>query len=264
MPNVRQRLRDALPAPWRVRIGASMTTGADGDDAARTLAVALVASIACHALLLAEWRWNSLPSSLQPNLFYGMGSIAAGQDASLRVELVSARDSDVTAEARPPAAASGTANDIAATPAPVAPVRKRPSVLPPPAPPLPADQKGLVNVVEFDDIGAVDSTLADAIAAEFPDPETTRPQLQQPLAVAYPEDALRAHRRMVVGVLVVVDEQGKIERTAKSFDDSVFAPAIDAALQTAQFSPALRDGHPVRFWTVLVFDFTIQGPPIFP
>ena len=106
--------------------------------------------------------------------------------------------------------------------------------------------------------------MADAIAAEFPDPETTRPQLQQELAVAYPEDALRAHRRMVVGVLVIVDEQGKIERTAKSFDDLVFAPAVDAALQAAQFSPALRDGRPVRFWTVLVFDFTIQGPPIFP
>ncbi len=239
-----------------------MTTVADNDDAARTLAMALVASIACHALLLADWRWNSLPSSLQPHLFYGVGSIAARQDASLRVELVSARGGDVTAEARPAAAASGTANDIAATPALVAPVRKRPAVPPPPA--LPTDQQGLVNVVEFDDIGAVDSTLADAIAAEFPDPETTRPQLQQELAVAYPEDALRAHRRMVVGVLVVVDEQGKVERTAKSFDDLVFAPAVDAALQAAQFSPALRDGRPVRFWTVLVFDFTIQGPPIFP
>jgi TonB family protein len=262
MPHVLQRLRDALSAPRQARIGASVTTVAD-DDAARTLAMAFAASIACHALLLADWRSNPLPDALQPSLFYGMGSAGARQDASLRVELVSARGTDVTAEARPPAAAPGAANDIAAAPAPIAPVRKRPAVPPPPPPPVDS-QQGLVNVVEFDDIGAVDSTLAEAIGAEFPGTVDTRPQLQQELAVAYPEDALRAHRRMVVGVLVVVDEQGHVERTAKSFDDLVFAPAIDAALQTAQFSPALRDGRAVRFWTVLVFDFTIQGPPIFP
>ena len=86
-------------------------------------------------------------------------------------------------------------------------------------PPLPAEQQGWVSVGAFDDIGAVDQRAWPAVAAEFPDAVTARPQLQQELVIAYPEDALRERRRMTVGVLVIVDEQGKVERTAKSFDD---------------------------------------------
>ena len=259
---MRHSLRDAIRAPWPPPGTAAVPAAALPDRHGRTLALALLASLACHALLVSGWRWQPVaPDATLPAMLTGSGS-ALRNDAPLHVELVSVRGADAGAVVRAPEAMVGTAKDTIAAPAPAAPAVPR---TPPRVPePPPFDWSGVVNVADTDDIGAADSAFAADIAVEFPVQVATRPQLQQPLTAAYPQGELQRGRKRTVGVLVIVDAEGRVERARKNYEDDVYAPAIDAALREAQFTPALDNGRPVRFWTVLVFDFTIFGSPVFP
>ena len=131
-------------------------------------------------------------------------------------------------------------------------------------PPLLSDQQGLVNVVEFDDIGARGQhagrgdrgrisrcrDYASAAAAG-----TRRSRYPRGCASRTPQDRCvrRAGRRRRAAE--------RCERTAESFDEPrVRAGRSTPRCRAARCSPALRDGRRCDCWTVAgMCGATIQG-----
>ena len=247
-------LHRATHSPVRLTVVAAAASAPGAPPMpARALTFALGASIAFHLVLVAGLRWgvdgrpSGDPGTQPPD----------AEPVPLVVELSSAGGDGVAFRVR----AAGTSYGVTAAPVPDASagIGRRPAMSAPPP-----DLRGVVTVSQSDDIGLVDSALAPHLAAEFRKPAAEPPRLESELGVVYPRIALPARRQMQVGVLVVVGENGEIESTKKSFDDTLFAPLIDAALANARFVPAMRDGRPVRSWTVLAFHFEVEGSPKFP
>jgi protein TonB len=76
---------------------------------------------------------------------------------------------------------------------------------------------------------------------------------------AYPEEALRAEVESDVVVQIVVDTVGRVvEAHSLSHRGYGLDEAAERAIRTWHFSPALRDGRPVRVRTRWTVQFRIR------
>jgi len=77
--------------------------------------------------------------------------------------------------------------------------------------------------------------------------------------VDYPPEALAEGREASVLVWIVVNAEGRVEATHFIAGSPGFTEAVEAALATARFGPAINDHHPIRFYTTLSFEFRLDA-----
>jgi outer membrane biosynthesis protein TonB len=117
---------------------------------------------------------------------------------------------------------------------------------------------GDVAVGAVDTPGALGTTQALRLAQRFPQEIANKPRLQDPLVVAYPARAARAHREARVSVLLIIDADGSVLETTLLPDDQLFGPTVRDAVAGGKFKPAEADARPVPYWMVLEFVFTMR------
>ncbi len=230
------------------------------------LAPAFAASLAVHAvLLLALVSWVTVGDRAQ---FPGRDALAVllvgapappsaeAQSGDLSIA-VPARETPLLPEpaaqvearnALPPSAAS----DARAQPAPPAAAASADRVV----------SLGSVDVRLLTD--GMDTGLhpmhADRVGSEFPAEIAQGVRLAARPDVKYPEDALAARRQGSVLAFVVVDAKGAVEEVSIVEGAPEFAQPVQDALLATRFRPAEDRGTPVRFYTMLRFDFVPNTP----
>jgi hypothetical protein len=214
---------------------------ATGNDATQALSGAKRAAVAISAVLL--------PPRVDP----------PDRDAAL----VSSRPAVVAA---PPATAAANAPARTGEPAPAAQARERPPLA---AAALAArvDRSAPMPVegrVVIQDLGAIDAIAtgeasADAIAPFRAGAADTPPHLPDTFLVGYPAAAFDGAVEGTQRVLVLVSVEGTVDFVVFEQEHPWFGPTIEAALRSAPFSPARRNGDPVPGWLALQFEFQIVG-----
>jgi TonB family protein len=233
------------------------------------LAPAFAASLAVHAvLLLALVSWVAVGDRVQ----------FPGRDA-LAVLLVGA--------SAPPSADAPSGDLSIAVPAQETPLLAEPAAQvearnaqPPsaasdaraqPAPPAAAAANRVVS------LGSVDVRLltdgmgtslhpmhANRVGSEFPAEIAQGVRLAAKPEVKYPEDALAARRQGSVLAFVIVDAKGAVEEVSIVEGAPEFAQPVQDAILATRFRPAEDRGTPVRFYTMLRFDFVPNTPGALP
>jgi hypothetical protein len=102
------------------------------------------------------------------------------------------------------------------------------------------------------------------LAQRFPRTAAKPPQLRGPFTVPYPPRAARAHAEARIGTLLLLDSTGRVVDVTLFPDEPLFRPAILEALNGARFAPALSDGKPIPYWTILEFVFSLRPAPAKP
>ena len=232
----------------------------------QTLAPAFAASLAVHAvMLLALVSWVAVGDRVQ----------LPGRDA-LAVLLVGA-PAPVPPEAPP-------GDHAIAVPAQEAPLLPGPSVpadarsaepAPPanevpaaaaPAPATPASTRvvslGTVDVQLLADypVTSLHPVHEARAASEFPVEVPRGVRLSAKPDIKYPEDALAAGRRGSVLAFVIVDASGGVEEVSIVEGAPEFAQTVQDALLATRFLPASDGDRPIRFYTMLRFDFLPNSP----
>ena len=105
---------------------------------------------------------------------------------------------------------------------------------------------------------------ADRAEHEFPIEIAQGVRLAAKPDVKYPEDALAARRQGFVLAFVIVDATGAVEEVSIVEGAPEFAQPVQDALLATRFRPAEDRGTPVRFYTMLRFDFVPNTPGAVP
>jgi outer membrane biosynthesis protein TonB len=126
------------------------------------------------------------------------------------------------------------------------------------SPPPPGD----IAAGTVQNLGRIGGIQSMRVAQRFPVSASRAPQLRNPLVVAYPPDAARAHLEARIAALIMVDADGKITETTLHPEEAQFGPSIMDALKNARMTPAEIDGKPVAYWTILEFVFTMRRPAV--
>ncbi len=151
-------------------------------------------------------------------------------------------------------------------PAPVAPQPRTT-----PLPGVSATPATIQVIAEFIPVGRISYGVSDGtrlfgagfrtqMAARFADIPARAPRLNGTLSVLYPVKGAMAGRSLALSALLLIDARGKISEARVLPEDPVFIAAVLAALKNSAFYPAELDGRPIPYWTVLDFNFTIDGP----
>jgi TonB family protein len=232
----------------------------------RPIAPAFVASLAVHAMLaLALVSWVTVGDRAQ---FPGRDALAVllvGTSAPPSAEApsgdlsiaVPTRETPLLAEpaaqvearnALPPSAAS----DARAQPAPRAAAASAARVV----------SLGSVDVrlLDEDMVTSLHPVHANRVGSEFPAEIAQGVRLAANPDVKYPEDALAARRQGSVLAFVIVDANGAVEEVSIVEGAPEFAQTVQDALLTTRFLPASDGDRPIRFYTMLRFDFLPNSP----
>lgn len=73
--------------------------------------------------------------------------------------------------------------------------------------------------------------------------------------VVYPPDALKARREGTVVAWLALSREGTVEETIIVSGEPEFAAAVEAALPSARFLPAVNGGEAVPFYLIMTFEF---------
>lgn len=247
-------LADALPRP----------------SASPALAPAFAASLAVHAvLLLALISWVAV----------GDRARFPSRDA-LAVLLVGA--TNPTPIESPPAdkSISAPVQDsprLAGTDAPMAVHKADPqsttdnavaAVAPPAAVPSTSRVVSLgavdVRLLESDLVTNLHPVHSARVAGEFPAEVARGVRMDVKPVIKYPEDALAAQRQGTVLAFIIVDAAGAVEEVSIVEGTLEFALPVEDALLATRFRPAEDRGTPIRFYTMLKFDFVPNRPGAVP
>jgi hypothetical protein len=220
------------------------------------LPLSLTASIVVHAALLvaAAIVLRAMPATV------GNDSPATALSASIVVQTPIVFD-DALMQPITPAEPLQTM-----LPAPVAP---QPRMTPLPG--VSATPATIQVVADFIPVGRISYGVSDGtrlfgagmraqMATRFTDIPARAPRLNGTLSVLYPTKGAMAGRSLALSALLLIDEHGKISEARVLPEDPVFIAAVLAALKNSRFYPAEFDGKPISYWTVLDFNFTIDGP----
>ena len=76
--------------------------------------------------------------------------------------------------------------------------------------------------------------------------------------IGYPQLAVDAGIEGIVRVRVLVDEAGNYEKhKVLEKVHPILSDAVEAHLHELKFSPAIKDGEPIKFWVNIPFGFTL-------
>ena len=230
------------------------------------LAPAFAASLAVHAaLLVALVSWVAVGDRAQLPGRDALAVLLVGASASVPAN---APSSDlaiaVPAQETPrPAEASAQVDARSADP-PSAATDARTT---PAAPAAAAAANRVVSLGSVDVkllTDGMDTSLhpvhADRVGREFPAEIAQGVRLAAKPDVKYPEDALAARRQGSVLAFVIVDAKGALEEVSIVEGAPEFAQPVQDALLAARFLPAKDRGTPIRFYTMLRFDFVPNTP----
>ena len=237
-----------------------------------SLQIALVASVAAHALLTLAPLGGGSDAK---HALSRAGRAAAGITAVLLPARADAPDRDPapastqpTVVTAPPVGETPTTAPAAraAAPLPVAPALESG----PERPPTQATRADRVvpgpveGRVVIEDLGAIDAVATDTTAAAaiapFRDSQAdTPPKLPDTFLVGYPDVAFDSVAEGTQRLLVLVDAAGRVDFVVFEQEHPWFGPTIEAALRSAPFAPAQRNGKPVPGWLALQFEFQIVG-----
>jgi hypothetical protein len=238
----------------------------------RTLTIALVTSVAAHALLTLAPLGGGGEAK---HALSRAGRAAAGITAVLLPAWTDAPASD-------PAPVSTQPTVVTAPPLSRAPTTAPAARAAAPSPATPAVESGpertpaaatradrvvpgpVEGRVVIEDLGAIDAIATDAAAAAaiapFRDSRAdTPPRLPDAFLVGYPDAAFDSVAEGTQRLLVLVSVEGRVDFVVFEQEHPWFGPSIEAALRAAQFAPATRQGEPVPGWLALEFEFQIVG-----
>jgi len=88
--------------------------------------------------------------------------------------------------------------------------------------------------------------------------DSTNVEPVKTVKAAYPEDARRRHMQGEVWVKVLITETGDVEKAEVVSGDRIFVDSALAAAKKWKFKPFIKDGHPVRVFTKIAFDFAFR------
>jgi hypothetical protein len=225
--------------------------------AKRRLSVALVMSLLLHAVVLFAFGAHLLFRPTSPR---GWGTVvlqAVLQDPAMQPEAVTpaimmTQPAETAKEVMPvqpprvePPGPVGTAKDApkvggSATPGAVDP------------------RHGVTGGIILD-AAKVGSRYAAALAQAFPERPARRPQLMSPPVLSYPRAAIESRTQARIAAILTIDERGEIVEKLIVPNDPVFGPVVSEALEQVRFRAADTDGISVRYWTILEFEFWIDG-----
>jgi hypothetical protein len=106
---------------------------------------------------------------------------------------------------------------------------------------------------------AVDRAIESAVRRMYAGAVRAEAEFETPPTGIYPKAALADRRQFQINVAVIVHEDGRVELAQGTFDDTVFAPAIRAALATAKARPLEVNGHVKTSWALVSFTFEYVG-----
>ncbi len=104
------------------------------------------------------------------------------------------------------------------------------------------------------------NVLAERTTSEFPVEVLRLVRMPSRPAVAYPPEALAAQRQGSVLAWITVEADGSVEEVIIVEGEAEFAAAVEAALVATRFAPAVDRSGPIRFYTLLRFDFAGGSP----
>ncbi len=119
---------------------------------------------------------------------------------------------------------------------------------------------GTVTVAADATVGRAGRFLQERVREQFPTEVWHPVRIADPIRVAYPPAALATHREGVVIAFLVVAADGSVQELDFIEGDDDLSLAVADALATARLAPAEEiGGKPISFYTVLEFDFRIDG-----
>lgn len=119
---------------------------------------------------------------------------------------------------------------------------------------------GTVTVAADATVGRAGRYLQERVREQFPTEVWHPVRIADPIRVRYPPAALAAHREGVVIAFLVVAADGSVQELDIIEGDDDLSLAVADALALARLAPAEEiGGRPIPFYTVLEFDFRIDG-----
>jgi TonB family protein len=116
-----------------------------------------------------------------------------------------------------------------------------------PPPPLPKDE-------EIQDPGTQPPSIHEFVLVEREPAPINLDEVKR--MIGYPAAAREAQIEGKVIVRILIDEQGNYLQNSVLIDPHpLLTKAVVAYVPKIKFSPAIQDGHPVKFWITLPFDF---------
>ena len=233
------------------RLAAGSASGAEP----RRIGIALLCSMAAHALLLLVVAGvvKLLPEPTLPVLGEPLvlqAVLDGGRTAAQPVE---------PAPAPPPPEAIVPAAAIPAVSATTGPGKEAgvPGTAPARVTTEPPPVEGSVAVGPIEDPQALHDPALAAITARYAEVAEKPPKARGAVIVAYPLPARRTHTGLRVTAVLEIDERGSVMSTTVVPDHQWFTPAIMDALRNARFAPAELRGKPMPYWLALEFVFAI-------
>jgi hypothetical protein len=86
----------------------------------------------------------------------------------------------------------------------------------------------------------------------------TPPILKDPVAPMYPSRALTAGITSNILVLIQIDETGQPIQITYLKGHKLFTSSVSKAIQSSNYSPAIRDGKPVKAWLFKSYAFGLK------
>ncbi len=154
------------------------------------------------------------------------------------------------------AVAPATASENAPPPAPAI-LPETPQKAEPPQPATqPSVASGKVDVAEnYAAVSGLPEELAHRTHGEFLIEVDKLAQVVRQPDIVYPPEALAAGREGKVMAWIALDREGAITETIIVSGEPEFAAAVEAALPSARFLPAINAGEAVPFYMILNFNF---------
>jgi len=153
------------------------------------------------------------------------------------------------------AVAPATASETAPPPVPAS--REAPPKAEPPLPATPPSvASGKIDVAEnYAAVSGLPEDLANRTRSEFLVEVDKLAQVVHQPDIVYPQEALAAGREGTVMAWIALDREGAITETIIVSGEPEFAAAVEAALPTARFLPAINTGETVPHYIILNFNF---------
>lgn len=247
-------LADALPRP----------------SASPALAPAFAASLAVHAaLLLALISWVAVGDRAQFPSRDTLAVLLVGATNPTPIESSPTEESiSVPVQEAPRLAGTDAPMEVQKADPPSTTNNVIAAVAPPAAAPPASRVVSLgavdVRLLESDLLTNLHPVHGSRVASEFPAEVARGVRMDWKPEIKYPEDALAAQRQGTVLAFIIVDAAGAVEEISIVEGAPEFAQPVQDALLATHFRPAEDRGTPIRFYTMLRFDFVPNRPGAVP
>ena len=234
------------------------------------MAPAFAASLAVHAvMLLALVSWVAVGDRSQMPGPVALAVLLAGPASPPPAATPPADYAiAVTAQETPLVAGPSAPADARSAPPPL-PASEAPAATAPTATAPPAARVVSLGTVDTrllteDLVTSLHPVHASRVVNEFPVEVPQGVRLDATPDVKYPEEALAAGRRGSVLAFVIVDASGGVEEISVVEGAPEFVQPVQDALLTTRFLPATDGDRPIRFYTMVRFDFLPSSPGAVP